>query len=63
MMPSYGVDETAKPPTVTLPAQQKDQRWRWDDYVAVAVGLLFLIAIIFSFRINDWIMHTFAWGY
>ena len=62
-MPSYAADETAKRSPVTLPAQRKAQPWRWDDYVAVAVGLLFLIAIIFSFRINDWIMHTFAWGY
>jgi hypothetical protein len=61
MMPSYAVDETAKPRPVSLPAQ-KEQPWRWDDYVAVVVGLLFVIAILFSFRINDWIMHTFAWS-
>jgi hypothetical protein len=29
----------------------------------VAVSLLFVTAILFSFRINDWVMHTFAWGY
>jgi hypothetical protein len=62
MMPGYAVDETVKRPPVSLPAQ-KGQPWRWDDYVAVAVGLLFVVAILFSFRINDWIMHTFAWGH
>jgi hypothetical protein len=61
MMSSYTADETARRPAVSLPAR-KAQSWRWDDYVAVAVGLLFVIAILFSFRINDWIMHTFAWG-
>jgi hypothetical protein len=61
MMLSYAADETAKRPAVSLPAR-KARPWRWDDYVAVAVGLLFLIAILFSFRINNWIMHTFAWG-
>jgi hypothetical protein len=30
--------------------------------VAVAVGLLFVTAILFSFRINDWVMQIFAWG-
>ena len=62
MMPSYGADETADPPPVSLPAR-KGQPWRWHDYVTVAVSLLFVTAILFSFRINDWVMHTFAWGY
>jgi hypothetical protein len=60
-MPYDTTDETAKRPLVSLPSR-KGQPWRRDDYVAAAVGLLLAIAILFSFRINDWIMHTFAWG-
>jgi len=33
----------------------------WSDYLAVAVGLLFVTVL--SFRINDWVMQTFAWDY
>jgi hypothetical protein len=39
----------------------KTKQWRGNDYAAVTVGLLFVIAILFSFRINDWVMHTFVW--
>jgi hypothetical protein len=39
----------------------KTKQWRGNDYAAVIVGLLFVIAILFSFRINDWVMHTFVW--
>jgi hypothetical protein len=60
-MPYDTTDETAKRPLVSLPLRT-EQPWRWDDCVAAAIGLLFVIAILFSFRINDWIMHTFAWG-
>jgi hypothetical protein len=61
MMPSYEADETAERPPISLP-EQREQRGRWHDYVAVAVGLLFVTAILFSFRINDWVMQIFAWG-
>jgi hypothetical protein len=61
MMPSYGADETAERPPIALP-DQRERPGRWRDYLAVAVGLLFVTAILFSFRINDWVMHTFAWG-
>jgi hypothetical protein len=57
MMPSL-----AKRTPISLPAR-KGQPWRWHDYVAMAVSLLFVTAMLFSFRINDWVMHTFAWGY
>jgi hypothetical protein len=60
-MPSYTADETAKRPLISLPAR-KEKPWRWHDYVTVAVSLLFVTAILFSSRINDWVMHTFAWG-
>jgi hypothetical protein len=62
MMPSYAADETGKQSPISLPAR-KGLPWRWHDYVAVAVSLSFVTAILFSFRINDWVMHTFAWGY
>ena len=26
-------------------------------------GLLFVTAMLLSFRINDWVMQTFAWDY
>jgi hypothetical protein len=42
-------------------AEMKTKQWRGNDYAAVIVGLLFVIAILFSFRINDWVMHTFVW--
>ncbi len=60
MMPSHTADETAKRPPTSRPAR-KGQQWRWDDYLAVAVGLLFVTAMLLSFRINDWVMQTFAW--
>jgi hypothetical protein len=60
-MPSYGADEAAKRPPVSL-TEQTGQPARRHDYVALAVGLLFVTALLFSFRINDWVMHTFAWG-
>jgi hypothetical protein len=41
----------------------KKKEWRRQDYVAVVVGLLFLTAMLLSFRINDWAMQTFAWDY
>jgi hypothetical protein len=59
-MPSYAADETGKRTPISLPARKRQPR-RWHDYVAVAVSLLFVTAILFSFRINDWVMHTFAW--
>jgi hypothetical protein len=61
-MPYDAADETAKRPLIRLPSR-KGQSWRWDDYVTVAVGLLFVTAIVFSFRINDWIMQKLAWNY
>jgi hypothetical protein len=61
-MPSCVAYETANPPPTSLPAR-KGQPWRWHDYVTVAVSVLFVTAILFSFRINDWVMHKFAWGY
>ena len=42
-------------------AEMKTKQWRGNDYAAVIVGLLFVIAILFSFSINDWVMHTFVW--
>ena len=59
LMPSYAADETAKRPPISLPAR-KGQPRRWHDYVAVS--LLFVTAMLFSFRINDWVMHKFAWA-
>ena len=48
-----------------LPVDQreKDSSGGWNDYLAVAVGLLFVTAMLLSFRINDWVMQTFAWDY
>ena len=60
-MPSYAADETAKRPPISLPAR-KGQPWRWHDYVAVAVSLLFVTAVLFSFRINDWVMAQIRLG-
>ena len=48
MMPSHTVDETAKRPPTSRPAR-KGQQWRWDDYLAVAVGLLFVTAMLYRF--------------
>jgi hypothetical protein len=62
MMPYDAAEETAERPLVSMPSR-KGLSWRWDDYVTAAVGLLFVAAIVFSFRINDWIMHKFAWSY
>lgn len=42
-------------------AEMKTKQGRGNDYAAVIVGLLFVIAILFSFRINDWVTHTFVW--
>ena len=61
-MPSQGADETAKRQPVSLP-EREGQPGGWRDYVTVVVGLLFVTAMFFSFRINDWVMHTFAWSY
>ena len=47
-------------PSLSL-ARMKKKQWQWHDYVAVAVGLLFVTAVLFSFRINDWVMRTFTW--
>ncbi len=61
MMPSHTADETEKRPPTSRPARKGQQRW--NDYLAVAVGLLFVAAMLLSFRINDWVMQTFAWDY
>jgi len=61
MMPSHTADETAKRPPTSRPARKG--QWRRNDYLAVAVGLLFVTAMLLSFRINDWVMQTFAWDY
>ena len=43
--------------------ERERTRRRHNDYLAVAVGLLFVTAMLLSFRINDWVMQTYAWDY
>jgi hypothetical protein len=34
-----------------------NRTWRWDDYLALAVALAFGLLLVFSFRINHWILE------
>ena len=45
-----------------MPERKHAGDWR-NDYLAMAVGLLFVTAMLLSFRINDWVMQAFAWDY
>jgi hypothetical protein len=41
--------------TAYQPTGAKTTAMALHDYVAVAVSLLFVTAVLFSFRINDWV--------
>ena len=59
--PQISESKKENTPSLSLAGKKKKQ-WQWHDYVAVAVGLLFVTAMLFSFRINDWVMRTFTWA-